>query len=99
MAPRTVVAIISVAAIAIGAFVLFRSVAELSAGPAFVTPAGTPCDPAELLGSSDHQDCAPVEPSGRPLGAALAEFGLLGLIYARLLMPAPAEGGRGYPAA
>ncbi|MFJ8812443.1 MULTISPECIES: hypothetical protein [Amycolatopsis] len=84
MTPRTTVAVLSVVAIAIGVFLVFSG---LMAQPGFVTPDGTACDPSADLKRYVLEDCLPAEPEGDPLGTPLAGLGLLGLIYARLLMP------------
>ncbi|GAA3798501.1 MULTISPECIES: hypothetical protein [Amycolatopsis] len=84
MTPRTTVAVLSVAAIAVGTFLVFSG---LMAQPGFVTPDGSACDPTADLQRYVLEDCLPAEPEGHPLGVPLAGLGLLGLIYARLLMP------------
>ncbi|WP_020417876.1 hypothetical protein [Amycolatopsis sp. ATCC 39116] len=84
MTPRTTVAVLSVAAIAVGTFLVFSG---LMAQPGFVTPGGSACDPSADLKRYVLEDCLPAEPEGDPLGAPLSGLGLLGLIYARLLMP------------
>lgn len=89
MAPRAIVAVISVATIMVGLFVLFRG---LTAQPGFVTSTGAACDAGEQLQSYRLEDCGPAEPAGQTVGSVLAGLGLLGLIYARLLMsPTPAK--------
>ncbi|GHE82146.1 hypothetical protein GCM10017786_11100 [Amycolatopsis deserti] len=89
MTPRTTVAVISVVAMAVGAFVGFQSLMSLMAEPAFVTATGAACDPSEQLRRYVLEDCFPAKLEAHPVGVALSGFGLLGLIYARLLMPHP----------
>ncbi|QRP48261.1 hypothetical protein [Amycolatopsis sp. FDAARGOS 1241] len=78
MSPRTTVAITSLVAIGLGVVLLVTSAqAEL----AFVTSNGAACDGLAQLG-----DCFPAEPRSPVLASLLTSTGLLGLIYARLLM-------------
>ncbi|MEV6904125.1 hypothetical protein [Amycolatopsis sp. NPDC051372] len=83
MSPRAIVAFVSVAAIVVGVFLAFRG---LFGGPDFVTPSGAACDPAIAWQDDSLGDCFPVERQSPAFALLLAHVGLLGLIYARLLM-------------
>ncbi|MEV0070781.1 MULTISPECIES: hypothetical protein [unclassified Amycolatopsis] len=83
MSPRAIVAFVSVAAIVIGVFLSLRG---LIGGPDFVTPAGAACDPAFAWQDDSLGDCFAVERHSPAFALVLAHIGLLGLIYARLLM-------------